>query len=165
MQLENIDRFRRIVSRILWILLALFCCRVLGQVLVEFFGVRFLPPSEEWFSGLIPYPRLLATQIAIILLFVKICSDLTTRQGWFHQPRNWFGKILLVFGSLYLLIMVVRYGVRMSLYPGERWTGGSIPIEQQILRNHFKAHVVSLQFGHKRLCIVAFPVRGRRHSF
>ena len=128
MQPENIDRFCRIVSQILWTLLALFCCRVLGQVLVEFFGVRFLPPSKEWFSGLVPYPRLLVTQIAIILLCIKICTDLTTRRGWFHQPRNWFGNILLVFGSLYLLVMVVRYGVRMSLYPGERWTGGSIPI-------------------------------------
>ena len=39
---------RRIVVG-LWSLLALFCLRVLGQVLVETLHVSFLPPSPEWF--------------------------------------------------------------------------------------------------------------------
>ena len=55
-------------SRILWALLALFCARVLGQLLVATSGVSFLPPMEEWFSGLIPYTRLLASQLVIIVL-------------------------------------------------------------------------------------------------
>jgi hypothetical protein len=41
-------------AKILWVLMALFCLRVLGQVAVELLHVRFLPPSEEWFSGMIP---------------------------------------------------------------------------------------------------------------
>jgi len=32
------------------------------------------------------------------------------------------------FGSIYLIVMIIRYVVRMSLYPPERWTGSSIPI-------------------------------------
>lgn len=38
---------------LLWILLFLFCLRVLGQILVAFAGVTFLPPMEDWFSGAI----------------------------------------------------------------------------------------------------------------
>src|SRR6185437_16031047 len=32
------------------------------------------------------------------------------------------------FGWLYLGVMIIRYVIRMRLYPRERWTGGSIPI-------------------------------------
>ena len=42
------------------------------------------------------------------------------------SPRLGIG--LLIFGSLYLGAMVIRYVIRMSLYLEERWTGGSIPI-------------------------------------
>src|SRR5439155_195217 len=52
----------------------------------------------------------------------------TRRSGWAYRPRRLAGSLLLAFGGLYLAVMVVRYAVRMSLYPPERWTGGSIPI-------------------------------------
>jgi hypothetical protein len=35
---------------------------------------------------------------------------------------------LLAIGSVYLAVMAIRYAIRMSLYPRERWSGGSIPI-------------------------------------
>jgi uncharacterized protein len=101
---------------------------VLGQVLVEFAHVGFLPPSPEWFSGLIPYPELLASQILIIALQAKIGLDFTRRSGWSYRPRRLAGLLLLPFGAIYLTVMIVRYVLRMGLYPHERWTGGSIPI-------------------------------------
>ncbi len=113
---------------ILWVLMALFCLRVLGQVLVEFFHVDFLPPSPEWFSGLVPYPELLASQILIIVLQAKICLDFTRRSGFTYRPRRLAGLLLLAFGTVYLAVMIIRYALRMGLYPHERWTGGSIPI-------------------------------------
>jgi hypothetical protein len=67
--------------RYFWVLatlLFLFCLRVLGQILVAFFHVPFLPPMEEWFSGLLPYPGLLTTQILIIALYGQICLDYRT---------------------------------------------------------------------------------------
>jgi len=118
-------------SRYLWVLLALlflFCLRVLGQVLVAFFQVSFLPPMEEWFSGLIPYPELLTAQILIIALYGKICYDFFRGHGYFSSPRRRLGTGLLIFGSLYLGIMILRYAIRMGLYPNERWVGGCIPI-------------------------------------
>jgi putative CocE/NonD family hydrolase len=112
----------------LWLLLALFCLRVLGQILVALFSVSFLPPMEEWFSGVISYPPLLVSQFLIILLFGKICLDYTRGRGYFTQPRPVLGTWLTVIGSTYLAVMIIRYVMRMSLYPHERWTGGSIPI-------------------------------------
>jgi putative CocE/NonD family hydrolase len=116
------------IAKLLWVLTALFCLRVLGQILVEWLHVHFLPPSEEWFSGMIPYLPLLASQILIIALQVKIGIDFTRQSGWTYRPNRLAGRFLLSFGAIYLAVMVVRYVIRMALYPHERWTGGSIPI-------------------------------------
>jgi len=83
---------------------------------------------EEWFSGLLPYPELLTTQILIIVLYGKICLDFVRGSGFFVTPRRRLGTGLVIFGSLYLGVMILRYVIRMSLYPNERWTGGCIPI-------------------------------------
>ena len=112
----------------LWFLLALFCLRVIGQMLVAFYHVSFLPPMEEWYSGLIPYPWLLLSQGIIILLYGKVCIDFTRGEGFFVVLRRRLGSGLLMFGSVYFGAMVIRYVIRMSLYPQERWVGGSIPI-------------------------------------
>ena len=118
----------RRTAGILSICLVLFYCRVTGQFLVEYCHVTFLPPSNEWFSGVIPYPQLLGTQLVIMLFMGKVTLDLARGKGTFSKPRRAIAYFLLTFGIIYLSVMVVRYAVRMSLYPEERWTGGSIPI-------------------------------------
>lgn len=127
------DRFadssiRKHYAWLLTTLLFLFFLRVLGQVLVAFFGVKFLPPMEAWFSGLLPYPELLTSQILIIFLYGKICLDFARGHGYFVTPRPRLGINLVKFGWFYLGVMIIRYVIRMGLYPRERWTGGSIPI-------------------------------------
>lgn len=117
----------RAYAGVLWFLLFLFCLRVLGQALVAFLDVAFLPPMAAWYSGLLAYPWLLLSQVVIILVFGKICLDLTCRRGYFAQPRQALGVFCLGFGIFYLAVMLARYAIRMSLYPGERWIGGSIP--------------------------------------
>ncbi|HEY1939054.1 MAG TPA: CocE/NonD family hydrolase [Candidatus Angelobacter sp.] len=79
-------------------------------------------------SGLLPYPELLTSQILIIILYGKICLDFARGYGYFATPRRRLGNNLLKFGWLYLAVMIIRYVIRMGLYPHERWTGGSIPI-------------------------------------
>ena len=113
---------------LLTFLLFLFCLRVLGQILVAFFGVTWLPPMHAWFSGLLPYPELLVAQILIIFLYGKVCLDFFRERGYFHIPNARLGRNLLRFGWVYLGAMVLRYIIRMSLYPSQRWTGGCIPI-------------------------------------
>ena len=118
----------RRLAILLWILLFAFCLRVLGQMLVAFAGVSWLPPMEAWYSGLMPYPYLLPSQFLIIALYSKVCLDFTRGEGFFVRSRPVFGRSVLVFGYLYLTAMIVRYIIRLSLYPEARWFGGTIPI-------------------------------------
>lgn len=112
----------------LWILAFLFFLRVMGQVLVVFFNVSFLPPMNEWYSGLIPYPILLPIQLVIILLLVKINLDFSRGQGFFVSLRPIAGRRLCWLSYVYATSMIVRYIVTMALYPDRRWFGGTIPI-------------------------------------
>ena len=122
------DGCQPILIWILWICLVLFACRITGQILVEFFGVTFLPPSKEWFSGIISYPILLVFQIAIILLMAQVATDITKGTGRFSRSSFVTAKNLRIGGSIYLVSMILRYIIRMYIYPEERWTGGCIPI-------------------------------------
>lgn len=106
----------------------LFCFRVLGQLLVAFFGVEFLPPMEVWMSGALPYQILLPLQLAVIALIGKICRDVTTHSGVFGIPNQRLGRFFLEGGSFYLFIMILRYAIRMWLHPDQRWLGGTLPI-------------------------------------
>ncbi len=56
----------------MWLLLGLFVLRVVGQALVAFLDVEFLPPMEAWYSGLMPYEVLLPSQIVIVAVMAKI---------------------------------------------------------------------------------------------
>jgi hypothetical protein len=110
------------------VLLALFLCRVVGQLVVVLYAPSFLPPMTEWYSGLMPYRYLFPSQILIIALFTKIALDITHRTGFWAHPKPTLGLWLRNFGVIYFLAMVVRYVLRMSWYPEERWFGGTIPI-------------------------------------
>ena len=92
----------------MWVLFGLFVLRVLGQALVAFFSIRFLPPMAAWYSGLMPYEYLLPSQLVIIGLMAKICLDFTRRRGYFFETKPWLAKELLWFGYLYLAVMVAR---------------------------------------------------------
>ncbi len=116
------------LAPVLWTLLALFIARVVGQALVAFLDVGFLPPMLHWYSGLLPYQYLLPAQIVIIALMLKICVNFTRGGGLFVTPRRFFAVYWLRFGYLYLAVMLVRYPVQMALHPELRWFGGTIPI-------------------------------------
>jgi hypothetical protein len=109
-------------------LLGGFVLRVLAQALIAVGYGAFLPPWEEWFSGLVPYPQLLGSQLAIILVYGTVCVQFMRQRGLSVTPRRWLGTVLLSVGSVYFAVMVIRYIIRMALYPPERWTGGAIPI-------------------------------------
>ncbi|MGH3117384.1 MAG: hypothetical protein ACRDQ2_09785, partial [Gaiellales bacterium] len=105
----------RRLAPVLWLLLALFCLRVLGQVLVAFAGVTWLPSMRHWYSGLISYPYLLTSQILMIAGMSKVNADFTRGQGWFARPNPAFGRWALVFGWLYLSSMILRYAITRTL--------------------------------------------------
>jgi len=90
------------------VLFALFVLRVLGQALVAFLNVGFLPPMDAWYSGLMPYEYLLPSQLLILALMAKICVDFTRQRGLFFEPNKFFGTAWLWFGYGYLAAMVAR---------------------------------------------------------
>jgi len=109
-------------------LLFLFCLRVFGQLFVSLGYAGWLPPMDQWQSGLLPYPVLLACQLIIIWLFSKICLDIAAGAGFFATRRLTFGEFLIKFTYIYYAIMFVRYAVQMYLHPQDRWFGHTIPI-------------------------------------
>ena len=109
----------------LWILLGFFCFRVSAQLIQCFAPVPWLPPFEAWQSGLVPYLSLVLGQMVFIAVYGR--TALAFWQGRI-VPRWRTGRLLLILGSLYALAMVIRYIVRMSLFPAERWAGGCLPI-------------------------------------
>lgn len=105
-----------------------FLLRVLGQVLVVFFQVRFLPPMEEWYSGLLPYPLLLPIQIAILVVQSLITRDLWRGDGVFAVGRPRAGRALMRLSYVYFAAMLLRYVLTMWWFPERRWFHGTIPI-------------------------------------
>jgi hypothetical protein len=89
----------------------LFLLRVLGQVLVALFDVGFLPPMAEWYSGLVPYPVLLAAQVAILALLASVCRDVARGTGVWARPRPRLGRWLRRVSYGYAGAMLVRYAV------------------------------------------------------
>ena len=82
----------------------------------------------DWLSGAVSYPVLLTCQLVILLVLAKACLDLNSGSVFFIVSRRFPGNWLPGVGSVYLAVMVVRYVIRMALYPHERWIGGAIPI-------------------------------------
>ena len=88
--------------------MALFVLRVLGQALVAFFDVSFLPSMPHWYSGLMRYEYLLPSQLLLIALMTRICLDFTRRRGLFFEPNKFLATAWLWFGYAYLAAMIAR---------------------------------------------------------
>ncbi len=113
---------------VLGVLATGFFLRVMGQAMVFFLQVDFLPPMGEWYSGLIPYPLLLASQIVILGVQVMISGDLWRGSGFFAMRRPRGGTGMRWFSYVYFAVMVLRYILTMTFYPERRWFRGTIPI-------------------------------------
>ncbi|HKQ27702.1 MAG TPA: hypothetical protein VJT77_03815 [Burkholderiales bacterium] len=128
---------------LLWSLLALFVLRVAGQALVAFYGVTWLPPMERWYSGLMPYRYLLPSQIALVVLMSKICSDFTRRHGFFVRPRRFFAVHWLWFGWIYLAVMLIRLPAQLLFAP-------SAPLIPIFFHWVLAAFVIAVGLWHRR---------------
>lgn len=118
----------RRTSLILALLALAFLARVAGQVVVLLYAPGWLPPMPEWYSGLLPYPLLLPTQIAILGLQAWISRDLWRGRGRFSVRWPRFGVGLRWFSIVYFAGMLLRYVLTMALVPERRWFVGTIPI-------------------------------------
>lgn len=106
----------------------LFLLRVAGQALVTYRKVRWLPAVEHWQSGLLPYPALLTSQVAILGTMGAMIAGVWRGVGRFAQPRPRLGRWVRAFGLVYFASMIVRYVVTMAVRPQWRWFGHTIPM-------------------------------------
>ena len=112
----------------LWLFSLLLLLRVLGQLVVVLRAPRWLPPMDQWQSGLLPYAVLLLAQVLVLSAMFWICADFSRGQGMFVQPYPGRGKYVAWFSYVYFGGMVLRYAIWMWRRPDQRWFGGTIPI-------------------------------------
>jgi hypothetical protein len=104
----------------------LFVVRVVGQIVVLRRAPAWLPPMEKW--NLVPYRILLPSQIAILAFMTVVDFGFLHSRPLVAERHAAFGTGLISASVLYAGIMAVRYVVRMTRQPAERWFGGAIPI-------------------------------------
>lgn len=113
---------------LLWLFTVLLTARVIGQLIVLLARPRWLPPFEQWQSGLLPYPALLVSQVTVLTLMSWISVDFTRRSGFWVPPHPVLGRAAMWWACVYFSAMIVRYVIRMARRPDQRWLGGTIPI-------------------------------------
>lgn len=112
---------------LLWVLLALFVLRVVGQVVVALAHPRWLPPMREWYSGLLPYPVLLPVQGVFILAMTRMALDVGRAGVGWAAPRPALGAVLVWLSFVYAGGMVIRLVVWLRRPPERRRAWIPIP--------------------------------------
>lgn len=113
---------------LLWLFTAGFLSRVQGQIMVGIYTPPWLPEWKEWYSGLLPYPWLVLSQLLLLMFMAVVNSDQTREGSQFQVTSDKTRGRLRLFAHLYVLAMVVRYVNRMIFVPEARWFGGTLPI-------------------------------------
>lgn len=118
----------RAAGLVFLLLTALFLGRVAGQVAVVLYAPGWLPPMSQW--NLLPYHYLLPIQLVFLLVMAVVSAAFLsgTSDGLLTDPRPTVGAGVLAVSGVYAGAMLVRYLIRMSRRPDQRWFGGTIPI-------------------------------------
>lgn len=111
-------------ARVLILLLGLFVFRVVAQLLMLNFDLPLLPSFDAWHSGLLPYPTLLTTQVAIIALCTSLCVRMYRTA---ITPRPKVGKTLLIVGSVYFVSMLLRLILGFTVLANHAWFAHPLP--------------------------------------
>jgi len=104
----------------LWLFTILVFGRVVGQLVVARFAPRWLPPFDQWQSGLLPYPALLAGQAVVLSLMVWISIDFSRKTGFWVEPRPWLGLAAIVWSYFYFAAMIFQHGQSLEDYARAR---------------------------------------------
>jgi hypothetical protein len=107
------------IAPILWICIALFFLRVIGQVEVLLLEPAWLPPMSAFYSGLLPYPILLPLQVALLMLMCVLALRQSTVPG---------SRIWRQIAFIYFAIMAARLAWCVSVYGRDFYLHGGIPV-------------------------------------
>lgn len=106
------------------LLLGLFVFRVIAQLLVLNLNLPLLPPFDAWHSALLPYPTLVAAQIAIIAICTSLCVRMLRNA---ITPRKNLGTLLLIFGGIYFAVMLLRLTQGLTVLATHAWFAQHLP--------------------------------------
>lgn len=108
----------------LWLLTGLFCLRVIAQLSVLVVDVPYVPPFERWHSGTLPYGLLLAGQLAIVGLLIRIAFAFSFRSV---APMRRLGLVLMIAGAAYFGLMLARLILGLTVLGDHHWFSSRIP--------------------------------------
>ena len=101
-----------------------FLARVVSQAVQKWAPVSFLPPFGDFQGSGLPYPALLAAQVAIVVITVVVVARM-------HGGRSLIGPRLIVpvtvAGALYFAVMAVRLVLGLSVLSHSGWFSTWIP--------------------------------------
>ena len=105
-------------------LLLLFVFRVVAHLGQWVHPVDFLPPFDDWQSGVLPDPVLLTGQILVVAVLLRIVVSYATGK---YVARRWLGIALLSGGGLYFVGMFFRLLASVTFAAADSWLGATIP--------------------------------------
>lgn len=106
------------------ILLALFCFRVVAQLLQHYLELAFLPPFEAWHSDTLPYGVLLASQIVIVIIYAWLLLGIVNNRT---QPSHRLGWLFFIVGLIYFLVMLARMSIGLLGLSVHHWFHSYLP--------------------------------------
>lgn len=131
----------------LWALLMIFIFRVLAQLSLTMFDIPFLPPFEAWYSGVLSYRQLLASQVFIIMLMAFVALRFSLG---IVKAKRWLGLSLLTLGSLYFSIMIVRLLIGIADISEIIWFNRPIPSFFHLVLATFVLLIGHYHYTHSR---------------
>lgn len=145
---------------VLWVCIALFFLRVIGQIEVLLVAPAWLPEMSAWYSGLLPYPVLLPSQIGLLML---MCALVIRRSTLGSQPvGSRIGNAARIWRALaifYFAVMAVRLVWCIYTYGGDFYLHGAIPIAF-----HWVLALFALGCTRRRCCPDALGTSGESRS-
>ena len=114
----------RFHTRLLGLLAVVFLGRVLVQLAQYFHPVDFLPGFEEWQSGALPYAVLVALQVAIIAVQLRVIGAVS--RGRCLLGAQW-RRAVSVFAIIYLAVMAFRLTAGLTFATDGGWLDARLP--------------------------------------
>lgn len=108
----------------LWVLLGLFCVRVAAQLIAAVAPLPYVPSFDQWASGALPYPALVAAQISIIVAYAAVAHRIGNGSS---RPSAAVGRWLLAAGAVYFATMAVRLLAGLTVSSGHWWFDKPLP--------------------------------------
>ncbi|MEL7157948.1 MAG: hypothetical protein AAFN30_15325, partial [Actinomycetota bacterium] len=106
------------------VLAALFAGRVVAQLLQWWLSLTWLPPFDAWQSGALPYPALLAAQLAIMVAQIWVIGRVADGRFVLRPER---ARLLLALGLAYGALMLGRLVAGATVLDEHGWFDAPLP--------------------------------------